>query len=88
MECTFFVYAFHFLPVRLIGKLAAMAFPGNVFVAVVLYLAMPAIGYAVCWQVAKFLQRFSPRVWRALSGGRGAAKARAELSGGTERQGR
>ena len=73
MECTFFVYAFHFLPVRLANKLAAMAFSGNVFIAAALYLLMPAIGYMVCWQAAKLLKRFVPQVWRVLSGGRGAA---------------
>ena len=70
MECTFFVYAFHFLPVRLISKLAAKAFPGNVWVAAVLYLLMPLVGYTLCWQVAKLLKRFAPRVWRVISGGR------------------
>ncbi len=76
MECTFFVYAFHFAPVRLAGKLAAGVFPGNGFVAAALYLAMPAIAYAVCWQAAKLLRRFAPRIWRVLSGGRGAGTAR------------
>lgn len=86
MECTFFVYAFHFLPVRLVGKLAAKIFPGNVFAATVLYLVMPAIGYAVCWQAAKILRRFAPHVWRVLSGGRGVATVRAEMPDEAERQ--
>ncbi len=87
MECTFFVYAFHFLPVRLIGKLAARAFPGNVFLAAVLYLAMPAIGYALSWQAAKLLGRYAPQVWRVLSGGRSAAVRPEKSAAAEERQG-
>lgn len=73
MECTFFVYAFHFLPVRLMNKLAALAFPGNVVLAEALFLVMPAAGYAACWLTAKLLRRFAPDVWRILNGGRGAS---------------
>lgn len=74
MECTFFIYAFHFLPVRLISKLAAKAFPGNVILAAALFLAMPAVGCAVSWQAAKLLKRFAAPVWYVLNGGRGAAR--------------
>lgn len=73
MECTFFIYAFHFLPVRLINKLAAMAFPGHVVLAAGLFLVMPAVACAICWQVAKLLMRFAAPAWYVLTGGRGAS---------------
>ena len=88
MECTFFVYAFHFLPVRLLNKLAAKAFYGNGFLAAVLYLVMPAIGYAVCWQAAKLIMHLTPRIWRVLSGGRGSAPRPQAGSGGPDRNGK
>ncbi len=70
MECTFFVYAFHFPPVRLINKLAARLLPGNTAAALICFAVMPFAAYALCWQAARFLRRFAPGVWQVLSGGR------------------
>ncbi len=70
MMCTFFVYAFHFLPVRLINKLAAAAFPGKAWIAAAIYLIMPAAAYWICWQTARLLKRFAPRLWEIANGGR------------------
>ena len=70
MTCTFFIYAFHFVPVRLINKLCAAAFPGNVWAAGVLFGIMPGVAVAVCYQAVRFLRKFAPRVWSAANGGR------------------
>lgn len=70
MTCTFFIYAFHFIPVRLINKLCAAAFPGNVWAAGVLFGIMPGVAVAVCYQAVRFLRKFAPRVWSVANGGR------------------
>ena len=70
MTCTFFIYAFHFVPVRLINKLCAAAYPGNVWAAGVLFGIMPGVAVAVCYQAVRFLRKFAPRVWSVANGGR------------------
>ena len=70
MKCTFFVYAFHFIPVRFVNKLAARILPGSSAAAVFLFLTMPAIGYGLSWAAALVLKRWFPRLWELLNGGR------------------
>lgn len=71
MTCTFFIYAFHFIPVRFINKAAAVFFPGSEAVALVLFLCMPVLAVAVSYQAVRFLRRFTPKTWRLLNGDRG-----------------
>ncbi len=70
MSCTFFIYAFHFIPVRLINKVMASFFFGNETMAMVLFLFMPFFAALICYQAARFLRRFLPGVWRVINGGR------------------
>ena len=70
MTCTFFIYAFHFIPVRFVNKAAAILFPGQKAVAVLLFFFMPVIAVSVCFQAARFLRRFLPKVCMVLNGGR------------------
>lgn len=70
MMCTFFIYAFHFIPVRLINKAAAMALPGNAMAAGLLFFLMPVLAVTICYQAVRVLRRFTPKLWRLLNGGR------------------
>lgn len=71
MGDTFFIYAFHFIPVRFINKAAAGWLKGNAAAAGLLYLLMPVPAIGLCCVAAGFLRRFSPAVWKVLNGGRG-----------------
>ena len=70
MRCNFFLYATHFAVVRFINKAAALVLPANKWTPLVLYLAMPVIVLLICGAAAWVLKRFSPLLWRMLSGGR------------------
>lgn len=70
MTCTFFIYAFHFIPVRLLNKGMAAVFPGNGAVAMALFALMPLLAVLICWQSARFLRHFLPGVWQVINGGR------------------
>ena len=70
MTTTFFIYALHFIPTRLVNKVGAMLFPGNGAAAALLYLLMPAVIVILCNQAARFLRRYTPRLWMLLNGGR------------------
>lgn len=68
--CTFFIYALHYIPVRLFGRVAAFIFPENEMAAHVTYWLMPLFAAFLCWQAAKLLRRFLPAVYSLLNGGR------------------
>lgn len=68
-EYTFFIYAFHFIPVRFLNKVLAYWLRGSELAAGILYLGMPFFAAAVCCLVADIL-KFVPPVWKILSGGR------------------
>lgn len=70
MTCTFFIYAFHFIPVRLINKICAALAPGALWLAGALFLIMPVIAVAVCYQAVRILRKFAPRLWKVMNGGR------------------
>lgn len=73
MGHTFFIYAFHFIPVRFLNKTAAMLLKDSwaaEAAAAALYLCMPAAALFVCYQVSRPLERFCPRAWALLNGGR------------------
>lgn len=70
MECTFFVYAFHFVPVRFINKIASGLFYGNSMAAAVLFIVMPLLAFSVCYLAAIILRRFASPLWEILNGGR------------------
>ena len=70
MGCTFFVYAFHFVPVRFINKAAALIFSGSRTAAALLFLMIPFAAFAICFAVSRLLKRYLPRTWRILNGGR------------------
>lgn len=69
MEDTFFIYAFHFIPVRFLNKTMAVLFQGNEMAAGFFYLIMPVFTITVCCGIAKVLQHI-PWMWRVLNGGR------------------
>lgn len=71
MGYTFFIYAFHFIPVRFLNKTMALWFEGSQAMALFLYLIMPVFAIAVCCLTAKLLWPF-PKVWSVLSGGKKA----------------
>jgi len=70
MGDTFFIYAFHFIPVRFLNKVAAGWFRGNGAAAGLLFLLMPVPVILICCGTAGVLRKISPRIWRFLNGGR------------------
>ena len=70
MRCTFFIYAVHFVIVRAANKAGAVIFPGSTAAGFLLYIFMPVPVVFLCWQMAKILRRFCPRIWVVLNGGR------------------
>lgn len=71
MEYTFFIYAFHFIPVRFFNKILANWLWGSELAAGALYLGMPVLTTAACCLAAGVLKRL-PWAWRILNGGREA----------------
>lgn len=80
MNDTFFIYAFHFIPVRFLNKLFAGWLRGSEPAAWLLYLGMPALVTAICCLFACILRRL-PWLWKLLNGGRGFTGEAAGLSG-------
>ena len=69
MEYNFFTYATHYLVIRAVQHLAAMA-GQHASVSLMVYLLMPVICIASGVVLAKFLQRRTPRIFGLLTGGR------------------
>lgn len=69
MEYNFFVYATHYLELRLVQKIAGAAGSGPL-VSSLLYLLMP--GLCICLSVAagRIMQKYAPAAFRLLTGGR------------------
>ena len=70
MTTTFFIYALHFIPTRLLNKVGAMLFFGNTAAALVLFISMPFVIVLICNQAAWFLRKYLPKLWLVLNGGR------------------
>ena len=70
MKGTFFVYATHFLIVRTLNKLGAMIWRENAFAAFFLYIVDIAMAFGAAWICKKVLGRFTPFLWKWISGGR------------------
>ena len=70
MKHNFFLYAIHFAWVRLINKAAAAAFPGSAFIALAVFILMPALMTAISALIGGVMRRFVPNVYYMLSGGR------------------
>ncbi len=70
MGCTFFIYAFHIVPVRLINKLAMAWIPERTALLLMIYAVMPALAVFACWQTARRMKRWVPGLWAVLTGGR------------------
>ena len=69
MEYNFFVYATHYLELRLVQKIAGAAGSGPL-ASSLLYLLMP--GFCICLSVAagRIMQKYAPAAFRLLTGGR------------------
>lgn len=70
MKNGFFLYAIHFLLVRLITKAAALILPPSPFFAMALFLFMPIFMTAAAEGLGRLARRVSPGLYRVLSGGR------------------
>ena len=70
MKGTFFIYAFHFIVVRLLNKTLARLFPDSAAAALLMYLMMPAAVILICYQISLVLKKYIPFLWRLLNGGR------------------
>lgn len=70
MKHNFFLYAIHFAWVRLLNKAVAVAFPGNPFFALAVFILMPALMAVVSTWTGKWMRRYIPGVYAVLSGGR------------------
>ena len=73
MDYTFFIYAFHFIPVRFLNKFLAKWLWGSELAAGLLYLGMPALVTAICCLAAGML-RHVLWLWKLLNGGRERAR--------------
>lgn len=76
MRQSMFLYAIHFVVVRLVNKCSAVLL-GSVLgesamaaASMAVYILLPAAAVAVSYGAALFLGRFAPLVWKLLSGGR------------------
>lgn len=70
MTTTFFIYALHFIPTRLLNKVGAILFPEHIVVAGFLFFSMPFLIVVLCNQAARTLKKWTPKLWMLLNGGR------------------
>ena len=66
MHISFFVYATHYLVIRAMGFML----PGDVSLLLAAFLLMPAICTGAAYAGYSFLDRYAPKLYRILSGGR------------------
>ncbi len=70
MHYNFFIYAVHFVLVRLVNKTAAMVWGENRLVLGALFLVMPAAAVWLGSRTGAWLRRRFPVLWSLLNGGR------------------
>jgi hypothetical protein len=70
MKHNFFLYAIHFAWVRLINKAAARLLPLTAATAFGIFLVMPVLILLISTCLVKVMERFCPRVYEVLAGGR------------------
>ena len=67
---SFGIYLFHEMNLFILRKLLTKALPHTSFVAVFLYLGVPAIIISFCLLLCRLLERFTPRLYALITGGR------------------
>lgn len=67
---SFFIYLFHEPVFNIIKKIGLMVFGVHEWSLILLYMINPLIMCAIAIMVAKLLQRFVPKVYSVLVGGR------------------
>ncbi len=70
MGNTFFIYAFHFIPVRFINKIAAWLFYGSELAAGIFFIIMPLPVIIICCLIMKAMTQRSMAFLNVLNGGR------------------
>jgi len=72
MKLTFFIYATHYMVIRLVWALeTAMGLNGSAFANAVTYLIMPAVCTAAAYGLHIIMKKFTPKLLGILTGGRG-----------------
>ena len=67
---SFGIYLFHEMNLFILRKLLTKALPHTSFVAAVLYLGMPVVIISFCLLLCRLLERFTPRLYALITGGR------------------
>lgn len=72
MRITFFIYATHYMVIRLVWALeTAMGLNGSAFANAVTYLIMPAVCTAAAYGLYILMKKLTPKLLEILTGGRG-----------------
>ena len=69
---SFCIYLFHEMNLSILRKILVRFLPHTGFFSAALYLGMPFVIISLCLLISRFLDRFIPRLYRIISGGRGA----------------
>ena len=71
MKVNFFVYATHYMIIRIIWALeTAAGLNGNQTANIITYLVMPAICVSAAYGLSVIMKKYVPKVYSALTGGR------------------
>lgn len=70
MRINFFVYAVHFLLVRLVNRILFRVAPEEAGLLFAAYLLMPVLCFAVCYGLSLLLRCRLPGIYKLLTGGR------------------
>ena len=67
---SFSIYLFHEMGLSIIRKVLTRIFPHTVFFAVFLYFVMPIIIISLCLVISRLMEKFVPKIYRIITGGR------------------
>lgn len=70
MKNTFFIYAVHQMLALFINKIANVLLGNSMYAGLAVFLAIPVTVVIFCYYMGRFLSRYAPPVWKALSGAR------------------
>lgn len=70
MQNTFYIYAIHFMIVRFGNKVAHSVLGDSMYVGGVAFVILPIIVVVFCRYTSRLLAKYTPLMWKVISGNR------------------
>ena len=70
MGNTFYIYAVHFMIIQFGNKVVHKMAGDSMYIGMLLFVVLPVVVVVFCYYTSRFMARYTPGIWKILSGNR------------------